>query len=90
MSVIIGLVRTGRIIVSAALLVVIGTAWLMDLVGVSMALGAFLGGVVGGLVQGRYGLQAVFLFAALALLAWLAMALILLFFTRETRCRQIA
>jgi predicted MFS family arabinose efflux permease len=37
-------------------------------------LGAFLGGALGGLVQGRFGLQAVFLFAALALLAWLAVA----------------
>ena len=31
---------------AAALLVVIGTAWLMDLVGVSMALGAFLAGLL--------------------------------------------
>jgi predicted MFS family arabinose efflux permease len=31
-------------------------------------LGAFLGGALGGLVQGRFGIQAVFLFAALALL----------------------
>jgi MFS family permease len=37
-------------------------------------LGAFLGGALGGLVQGRFGIQAVFLFAALALLVWLAMA----------------
>jgi predicted MFS family arabinose efflux permease len=38
-------------------------------------LGAFLGGALGGLVQGRFGLQAVFLFTALALLVWLVLAL---------------
>ncbi|MGK9563901.1 cation:proton antiporter, partial [Salmonella enterica subsp. enterica] len=31
---------------ATALLVVIGTAWLMELVGVSMALGAFLAGLL--------------------------------------------
>jgi MFS family permease len=37
--------------------------------------GAFLGGSLGGLVQGRFGLPAVFLFAALAVVAWLVLAL---------------
>ncbi|MEL0167956.1 MAG: monovalent cation:proton antiporter-2 (CPA2) family protein [Pseudomonadaceae bacterium] len=40
--------RTGlqEVSTATALLVVIGTAWLMDLVGVSMALGAFLAGLL--------------------------------------------
>ena len=50
-----------------------GTA--MGVYSSSQFMGAFLGGAVGGLVQGRFGVQAVFLFAALALLVWLAMAL---------------
>jgi len=37
--------------------------------------GAFLGGLLGGLVQGWFGLPAVFLFAALAVAAWLLLAL---------------
>lgn len=50
-----------------------GTA--MGVYSSSQFLGAFLGGALGGLVQGRFGLQAVFLFTALALLVWLIAAL---------------
>ena len=50
-----------------------GTA--MGVYSSSQFLGAFLGGALGGLVHGRFGMQAVFLFAALALLAWLVVAL---------------
>ena len=41
----------------------------------SQFMGAFLGGGLGGVVQGMYGLQTVFLFAALALGVWLLVAL---------------
>ena len=37
---------TPEVFTATALLVVIGTAWLMDLVGISMSLGAFLAGVL--------------------------------------------
>jgi len=50
-----------------------GTA--MGVYSSSQFLGAFLGGALGGLVQGRFGMQAVFLFTALALLVWLIAAL---------------
>lgn len=40
----------------------------------SQFLGAFIGGSLGGLVQGMYGIQAVFLCAALGALAWLLLA----------------
>lgn len=41
----------------------------------SQFLGAFVGGSLGGLLHGLYGLQAVFLYAALGALAWLLLAL---------------
>jgi MFS family permease len=41
----------------------------------SQFFGAFLGGVLGGLVQGWFGLQVVFAAAALLLLFWLATAM---------------
>jgi MFS family permease len=41
----------------------------------SQFFGAFVGGTFGGLLQGRYGMQAVFLCAALGALAWLVLAL---------------
>ncbi len=40
----------------------------------SQFLGAFLGGVIGGWLHGRYGLGSVFLFCGLVALAWLAFA----------------
>ena len=40
----------------------------------SQFLGAFVGGSLGGLLQGLYGIQAVFLCAALGALAWLVLA----------------
>ena len=40
----------------------------------SQFLGAFLGGALGGLVHGRFGLHAVFLFTALGALLWLLIA----------------
>jgi glutathione-regulated potassium-efflux system protein KefB len=43
---------------ATALLVVIGTAWLMDLVGVSMALGAFLAGLLLADSEYRHELEA--------------------------------
>jgi MFS family permease len=41
----------------------------------SQFLGAFLGGLLGGWLHARYGLQGVFLFCALAAGAWLLLAL---------------
>jgi glutathione-regulated potassium-efflux system protein KefB len=52
--------RTGlpEVSTATALLVVIGTAWLMDLVGVSMALGAFLAGLLLADSEYRHELEA--------------------------------
>jgi len=49
-----------------------GTA--MGLYSSSQFLGAFLGGALGGLVHGRFGLHGVFLFTALGALLWLLVA----------------
>jgi MFS family permease len=49
-----------------------GTA--MGIYSSSQFLGAFLGGALGGLVHGRFGLHAVFLFTALGALLWLLIA----------------
>ncbi len=52
--------RTGlrEVSTATALLVVIGTAWLMDMVGVSMALGAFLAGLLLADSEYRHELEA--------------------------------
>lgn len=50
-----------------------GTA--MGVYSSSQFMGAFLGGALGGLVQGRFGIPAVFLAAALLLLIWLLTAI---------------
>jgi len=49
-----------------------GTA--MGVYSSSQFLGAFLGGTLGGLVHGRFGLHGVFLFTALGALLWLLVA----------------
>ena len=49
-----------------------GTA--MGIYSSSQFLGAFLGGSLGGLVQGRYGVHGVFVFTALGALLWLLVA----------------
>jgi MFS family permease len=49
-----------------------GTA--MGVYSTSQFAGAFIGGVLGGWIQGFAGLEGVFLFGALAILAWLAFA----------------
>lgn len=50
--------RLPEVSTATALLVVIGTAWLMDLVGVSMALGAFLAGLLLADSEYRHELEA--------------------------------